>query len=117
MTALSPQGGPILVTGGTGQLATSLARLGGSRIHRVGRPEFDFDRPETIAACFATVKPVMVVNTAAWTAVDAAEAAPEEAARANRDGPAQLARLCAEAGIPLIHVSTDYVFDGDKGAP
>ncbi len=117
MTALSEQGGPILVTGGTGQLATSLVRLGGPRIHRVGRPDFDFDRPETIAACFAAVRPVMVVNTAAWTAVDAAETAPDGAARANRDGPEQLARLCAEAGIPLIHVSTDYVFDGDKGAP
>ena len=49
--------------------------------------------------------------------MDAAETDPDGAARANRDGPAQLARLCAAAGIPLIHVSTDYVFDGDKGAP
>jgi dTDP-4-dehydrorhamnose reductase len=58
-----------------------------------------------------------VVNTAAYTAVDAAEDDADAAFRANRDGPAELARLCEAAGIPLIHISTDYVFDGLKGAP
>ena len=111
------QGAPILVTGGAGQLATSLERLGGPRIHRVGRPVFDFDRPDTIEAVFAAAAPGAVVNAAAWTAVDAAEQEAEAAARANRDGPALLARLCGGAGIPLIHVSTDYVFDGNKGSP
>ena len=109
--------GAILVTGGAGQLATSLANRGGPRVHRVGRPTFDFDRPNSIGLVFGQVAPRAVVNAAAWTAVDAAEAHPEEAARANRDGPAQLARLCAEAAIPFIHISTDYVFDGDKGTP
>ncbi|MFL5898616.1 MAG: dTDP-4-dehydrorhamnose reductase [Solirubrobacterales bacterium] len=108
---------PILVTGGAGQLATALAREGGSAIRTVGRPEFDFDRPGTIDAAFAAANPTLVVNAAAWTAVDAAEREPKAAMRANRDGPARLAKLCAQAGIPLIHVSTDYVFDGDKGAP
>ncbi len=117
MTGLRSEGGLVLVTGGNGQLATSLARLGGPRIHRVGRPAFDFDHPETVAASFATARPVAVVNAAAWTAVDSAETQQDGAARANRDGPEQLARLCAEAAVPLIHVSTDYVFDGDKGAP
>ena len=117
MAVLSPEGGSILVTGGTGQLASSLVACGGSRVHRVGRPDFDFDRPETISETFRRVTPAAVVNAAAWTAVDAAEADPEAAARANRDGPALLAKLCAEAGIPLIQVSTDYVFDGDKGKP
>ena len=117
MSVLSAEGGAILVTGGAGQLATSLMRLGGPRIHRVGRPMFDFDRPETLAATFAAVQPAAVVNAAAWTAVDAAESDEAGAARANRDGPAILGRLCADLGIPLIHVSTDYVFDGDKGAP
>ena len=107
----------ILVTGGGGQLAVALANLGGGRVQRVGRPGFDFDRPETLAATLRQVEPRMVVNAAAWTAVDAAEADEAAAARANTDGPARLAGLCAEAGIPLIHVSTDYVFDGDKGAP
>lgn len=117
MAVLPEQGGPILVTGGAGQLASSLVACGGPRIHRVGRPEFDFDRPETITSIFGRVAPAAVVNAAAWTAVDAAEADPDGATRANRDGPALLAQLCGEAGIPLIHVSTDYVFDGDKGAP
>lgn len=107
----------ILVTGGAGQLATALAQAGGARVRRVGRPEFDFDQPETIGAVFRAAAPKLVVNAAAWTAVDAAEKEPEAAMRANRDGPAALARLCAAAGVPLVHVSTDYVFDGDKGSP
>lgn len=107
----------ILVTGGAGQLATCLVQEGGAAVHRVGRPDFDFDRPETLAAVFAAASPSLVVNAAAWTAVDVAEKEPEAAMRANRDGPAELARLCGAAGIPLIHVSTDYVYDGDKGEP
>ncbi len=107
----------ILVTGGAGQLATAMVQEGRDAVTRVGRPRFDFDRPETLAACFADLRPAVVVNAAAWTAVDAAEAEAEAAMRANRDGPATLARLCAEAGVPFIHVSTDYVFDGDKGEP
>ena len=107
--------GPILVTGGTGQLASALAIAPGT--HRFGRPNFDFDRPETIAAVFRTTSPRLVVNAAAYTAVDAAESDADAAYRANRDGPAILARLCAEADIPLIHVSTDYVFDGAKPDP
>lgn len=105
----------ILVTGGSGQLATALSRSPGVTV--VGRPELDFDRPETIDAAFAAANPAIVVNAAAWTAVDAAETDPDGAARANRDGPARLAALCARGGIPLIHISTDYVFDGGKGAP
>jgi dTDP-4-dehydrorhamnose reductase len=109
--------GPILVTGGTGQLAAALATLGGDRVRRVGRPEFDFDRPETIAATFCAAAPGLVVNAAAFTAVDAAETDSAAAFRANRDGPEALARLCAAAGVPLIHVSTDYVYDGEKASP
>jgi dTDP-4-dehydrorhamnose reductase len=108
---------PILVTGGAGQLATALAALGGARIARVGRPAFDFDRPESLDETLDAHAPALVVNTAAWTAVDAAEQALEAAARANADGPVRLARLCAGRGIPLVHLSTDYVFDGLKGAP
>lgn len=114
--------GPVLVTGGAGQLSTAMtgamARAGDFRaLHRVGRPVFDFDRPETITDSFAAAAPSVVVNAAAWTAVDAAETEVEAARRANRDGPATLARLCAQTGVPLVHVSTDYVFDGSKGAP
>ena len=132
--------GPILVTGGTGQLASALAAptlaaptlatnplatnalatnslATNAGVSRIGRPEFDFDRPETIEAAFRAAAPRLVVNAAAYTAVDAAETDADAAYRANRDGPAILARLCARADIPLIHVSTDYVFDGDKPDP
>jgi dTDP-4-dehydrorhamnose reductase len=108
---------PILVTGGGGQLATALADVGGAAVRVVGRPGFDFDRPDSIDATFAAATPGLVVNAAAWTAVDAAEQDEAGAMRANRDGPARLAALCAEAGTPLVHISTDYVFDGRKGAP
>lgn len=107
----------ILVTGGAGQVASMLAAEGGERVHVVGRPAFDFDRPDSIAEIVRAHRPTLVVNAAAWTAVDAAEAEPDAAARANRDGPAILAAFCADMGVPLIHLSTDYVFDGSKGAP
>ena len=106
----------ILVTGGAGQLASALAAASAS-VRLVGRPVFDFDAPHTIARVFHDAKPALVVNAAAYTGVDAAETDVDAAYRANRDGPAQLAALCAAAGVPLIHVSTDYVFDGTKGAP
>jgi dTDP-4-dehydrorhamnose reductase len=109
------RGGPILVTGGTGQLASALADAPG--ILRVGRPIFDFDHPDTIEATFRAASPRLVVNAAAFTAVDAAETDADAAYRANATGPGILARLCAEADIPLIHVSTDYVFDGTKSEP
>jgi dTDP-4-dehydrorhamnose reductase len=111
---------PILVTGGSGQLATALAEaapMPGLTVRRVGRPALDFERPASIAELFAAGAPALVVNAAAYTAVDAAEDDADAAFRANRDGPAELARLCEAAGIPLIHVSTDYVFDGLKRAP
>jgi len=107
----------IMVTGGTGQLATAMEQEGGAVVRRVGRPGFDFDRPPSIAESVQAMQPAFVVNAAAWTAVDAAEANPDAAGRANRDGPATLAALCADARIPLIHISTDYVFDGNKGTP
>ncbi|POF62011.1 dTDP-4-dehydrorhamnose reductase [Novacetimonas maltaceti] len=112
-----PKDGPIMVVGRSGQVATALARSGNPRIRCVGRPDLDFDRPETVTAAMEAINPVMVVNAAAWTAVDAAEDHVEAATRANRDGPALLARLCAQRDIPLVHISTDYVFDGRKGSP
>jgi dTDP-4-dehydrorhamnose reductase len=115
MTEAAPT---ILVTGGSGQVGAALGAIGAAQGVRVaGRPEFDFDRPEGITDLLRAAAPALVVNAAAYTAVDAAETEPEAAVRANRDGPALLARFCAESGIPLIHISTDYVFDGSKGAP
>jgi dTDP-4-dehydrorhamnose reductase len=110
-----PDARPILVTGGTGQLASALSAAPG--ILRVGRPVFDFDHPDSIQATFRAIAPRIVVNAAAYTAVDAAESNADAAYRANAEGPGILARLCAAADIPLIHVSTDYVFDGTKPTP
>ncbi len=108
--------GPILVTGGTGQLSGALARARPG-VHVVGRPDFDFDEPETIGQVLRRHTPALVVNAAAWTAVDAAEASPEAADRANHLGPGILAQHCRAMGAALVHISTDYVFDGLKGAP
>jgi dTDP-4-dehydrorhamnose reductase len=106
----------ILVTGGTGQLATALGRAAPGLVQVVGRPGLDFDRPDTLDALFAR-PPAVLVNAAAWTAVDAAEAEPDAAHRANAEAPARLAALCQQHGTRLIHISTDYVFDGEKHAP
>jgi len=111
---------PILIVGGRGQLAVAtseVARTHGLPVRQIGRPDIDFARPASIGAAFGEVAPWLVVNAAAYTAVDAAEDDVDAAYCANRDGPAVLAGLCETAGIPLIHVSTDYVFDGNKGAP
>ena len=110
----------ILVTGGIGQVASALASLGqagGMPIHLVGRPDFDFDQPNTLAHTMARLTPDIVVNAAAYTAVDRAESDQDAAWRANHAGPARLAELCAQASVKLIHLSTDYVFDGRKPAP
>jgi dTDP-4-dehydrorhamnose reductase len=112
----------ILVTGGTGQLAQGIARAaaafpGLGRIAVVGRPAFDFDQPHNIGAVLRAHAPALVINAAAWTAVDAAESEPEAAGRANASGPATIAAICAESDIKLVHISTDYVYDGCKGAP
>ncbi|MCA3356593.1 MAG: dTDP-4-dehydrorhamnose reductase [Roseomonas sp.] len=110
----------ILVTGRGGQLATGLEAAlpaQGFEALLVGQPEFEFDKPETVIAAFASLKPDAVVNCAAWTAVDAAEDDEAGAFRANVLGPALLGRLSHAAGIPIIQISTDYVFDGLKGAP
>ena len=111
----------LLVTGGSGQLARSLVALAPRfatldyELRHIGRPKFDFDSPDTIDASFVEARPALVVNAAGWTAVDAAELRPEAAARANDSGPARLGARCATADIPYIHISTDYVFDGNKG--
>ncbi len=110
--------GPILITGGSGQVARSLEALAGDRqVLRIGRPELDFDVLDAIPATLARIAPSLIINAAAYTAVDKAETDIEAADRANHLGPEILAQYCAAHGIALIHVSTDYVFDGDKGTP
>lgn len=110
----------ILVAGKTGQLARSLAGAaipGDDRLTALGRPDMDITRAETVEAALDEHRPDIVINAAAWTAVDLAESEPEAAFAVNRDGAGNLARACARRGVPLIHVSTDYVFDGSRDAP
>jgi dTDP-4-dehydrorhamnose reductase len=111
---------PILVAGQTGQLARCLvqaARRRGTMLVTAGRPELDLTQPETLARAIEAHAPRAVVNAAAYTAVDKAEAEPALAMTVNRDGTGALAAAAARLEVPFVHVSTDYVFDGRKPAP
>ncbi|WP_300300041.1 dTDP-4-dehydrorhamnose reductase, partial [Ferrovibrio sp.] len=109
----------IAVIGLQGQLARSLAELAGDslRVTCLGRPELDLTDPPTIAAALWKAPADIVVNAAAYTAVDRAESESDLAFAINRDGAQALATSCAQLGLPLIHISTDYVFDGQKTTP
>ncbi len=106
--------GPILVVGRQGQLATDLVEAGGGDVVALGRPDLDVTDPDSVARALDRAAPRAVVNASAYTNVDRAESEPELAFALNERGPANLARACARAGIPLVHVSTDQVFDGTK---
>lgn len=119
----------ILVFGGNGQvgreLLRALAPLGtvvattrsGTLADGSACEVADFDRPDSLPALLERLRPALVVNAAAYTAVDRAEQEPEAAFRANAQAPGVIARWCAAQGVPLVHYSTDYVFDGQGRAP
>jgi dTDP-4-dehydrorhamnose reductase len=110
----------ILVTGKEGQVDTSLQMRGealGLEIIRIGLPEIDLSQPETLEAVVREINPGVIISSAAYTAVDKAETEVELAQRINGDAPGILARLAAELDIPILHLSTDYVFAGDKDTP
>ncbi len=110
----------ILVTGGNGQVGWELNRQGRQSKHKMvamDRQGLDISSADDIARVFAEVKPDLVINAAAYTAVDKAETESELAFAINRDAVASLARACKKQGIPLFHISTDYVFDGTKDKP
>jgi dTDP-4-dehydrorhamnose reductase len=108
----------ILVTGRSGQLATALVEQAATRpvidLLALGRPAIDLGRPGETEAAIISARPDLVVNAAAYTAVDGAEGEPDRAFSINRDGAAAAALAAARLGVPLIHLSTDYVFDGKK---
>ncbi len=107
----------ILVFGRAGQLATELRRADwpkGFAVECLGRDAVDIARADSVQIAVVGSDAAVVVNAAAYTAVDKAESEREIAFGTNRDGPAHLAQACAEAGVPLIHISTDYVFGGEK---
>lgn len=110
----------IAIIGATGQVARALATASLSRgIDAVtgGRPDLDLTRPGSIDEFLATTRADVVVNAAAYTAVDKAESEPALASAINAVGAGHVAAACARRGIPLLHISTDYVFDGAKALP
>ena len=107
----------ILVFGQTGQVATELARRlpAGVTAQFLGRDRADLSDP---AACAAQLGDCdAVINAAAWTAVDRAETEETAATVVNGEAPAAIARACAAKGLPFLHISTDYVFDGTGDRP
>ena len=105
----------ILVFGKTGQVATELQRLGD--VVALGRDQADLSNPAACADAIRTHAPRAVINAAAYTAVDRAEEEDALATLINGNAPTAMARACAELAIPLIHISTDYVFEGTGDAP
>ncbi|AHG44821.1 dTDP-4-dehydrorhamnose reductase [Rhizobium leguminosarum bv. trifolii CB782] len=109
----------IVVTGKQGQVVQSLLRRGAEtrvEISAVGRPEMDLADPASIAAAFSALRPDVIVSAAAYTAVDKAESEAELAFSVNATGAGAVAGAAARIGVPVIHISTDYVFGGDKAS-
>lgn len=118
----------ILLFGGNGQVGTEIRKLFGDSpdlvvttrsglIDGIECEAADFDRPQSLVSLLERVRPSLIINAAAYTAVDAAEQDSEAAWRANAEAPAQIAGWCAANDVPLVHYSTDYVFDGQGSVP
>lgn len=109
----------LLVFGRTGQVARELARRMPPTVSAtfLGREDVDLAQPARCAEAIAAHPCDAVINAAAWTAVDKAETEEAAARLVNGESPAAMARACAARGIPFLHVSTDYVFDGKGNAP
>lgn len=106
----------LLVFGCSGQVATELQHLRPEALF-LGRQDADLSDPLACAAAIRVHAPQAVINAAAWTAVDRAEAEEAAATVVNGDAPAAMAAECADLGIPFIQISTDYVFGGNIEAP
>jgi dTDP-4-dehydrorhamnose reductase len=110
----------VLIVGADGQVgrATVAAARDGVECRVMGRGALDITRPAEVEACIGGFAPDVVINCAAYTAVDAAEQNADLAARVNTDGPRNLAAaVAARSGARLLHISTDFVFDGRAGSP
>jgi dTDP-4-dehydrorhamnose reductase len=110
----------MLVTGRNGQVATALAEAAdaaGITLIACGRPELDLEQPATVAAAIGRIRPDVVVSAAAWTAVDQAESERERAFLVNETGAGAVATAAQAVGAQVIHLSTDYVFDGRLDRP
>jgi dTDP-4-dehydrorhamnose reductase len=110
----------LLVTGSAGMLGRAVAEAAARRGHDVvalPRPELDVTDADAVTRALAAAAPRAVVNCAGFTEVDAAEAAEAAALRVNGEGAGNVARAGARVGARVVHVSTDYVFDGAKRTP
>ena len=110
----------VLVTGANGQLGRELVRQGlafNFKIQSLNHQQLDITNEGQLHQMLKRVSPYLVINAAAYTDVDKAENESDIAYAVNKNGPAYLARYCADHGLALIHISTDYVFDGTKGRP
>lgn len=109
----------VLVTGSGGQIGRALIGMapGGADVRGVQREALDIADRDAVATLFDAVRPQLVINAAAYTAVDRAEAEPEAAFRVNSVGPAVLAGAAAARGIGFVHLSSDFVFDGTASVP
>ncbi len=110
----------LLVTGAAGMLGRDVMLAAGNAGHDVvgfGRTELDITDPAGLRKKFDLERPDVVINCAAWTDVDGAEASEEAAFAANGIGAGNVAAAAAEVGASIVYVSSDYVFDGAKGAP
>ena len=105
----------VLVSGASGMLGSDLMRAGARAGHELiglSRAQMDIADEDAVTGAFARLRPDAAVNCAAWTDVDGAERAPEQAHAVNGGGAGNVARAAAAAGVPCVHVSTDYVFSG-----
>lgn len=107
----------VLVFGRSGQLATALSAHQAPTIIALGRSEADVTSEEAVRAALGRYRPQLVINASAYTAVDKAESERAAAEALNSSAPGLLAQASEEAGAAFVHVSTDYVFDGEAGAP
>lgn len=108
----------ILLTGGSGQVGTEFRRRAqGLSLLAPSRSEFDLSRPESLGPWLEREQPQVILSVGAYTGVDRAEDEPDLAYRVNRDAVQALADHARRAAIPLLHLSTDYVFDGSKSTP
>lgn len=107
----------ILVTGKNGQVTRCLQEIAlqkGLDLSVIGRPEINFEHPDNIRTAIISQKPDIIISAAAYTMVDKAETEAEIANQVNANAPEIIAKTANELKIPLIHISTDYVFSGDK---
>jgi dTDP-4-dehydrorhamnose reductase len=109
--------GEILITGGRGRLGRALSTVGAPHVRALGREDVDITNADEIGQILLRGRPAAVINTAAISDIEQAEADPTTAHAVNSDGPAKLAEFCAHNDLPLIHISTDYVFGNRADRP